>query len=119
MFVLVLVVFKQKTSYDMRIRDWSSDVCSSDLFAPKRHHEGGHRDIGHGLAVFAVLHLPRQAAPGFQASATRRGLAGTPALRVSIIEHCANPVADLACGFGNFLPEIGRESCRERVCQYV
>src|SRR3546814_7310564 len=25
--------FKQKTAYDMRIRDWSSDVCSSDLLA--------------------------------------------------------------------------------------
>src|SRR3546814_3224174 len=24
--------FKQKTAYDMRISDWSSDVCSSDLF---------------------------------------------------------------------------------------
>src|SRR3546814_14992250 len=24
--------FKQKTSYDRRISDWSSDVCSSDLF---------------------------------------------------------------------------------------
>src|SRR3546814_2728204 len=23
--------FKQKTAYDMRISDWSSDVCSSDL----------------------------------------------------------------------------------------
>src|SRR3546814_9371241 len=23
---------KQKTAYDMRISDWSSDVCSSDLF---------------------------------------------------------------------------------------
>src|SRR3546814_1728873 len=27
-------VFKQKTAYDMRISDWSSDVCSSDLFQP-------------------------------------------------------------------------------------
>src|SRR3546814_9445792 len=26
--------FKQKTAYDMRISDWSSDVCSSDLGAP-------------------------------------------------------------------------------------
>src|SRR3546814_897090 len=26
--------FKQKTAYDMRISDWSSDVCSSDLTAP-------------------------------------------------------------------------------------
>src|SRR3546814_210187 len=25
-------VFKQKTAYEMRISDWSSDVCSSDLF---------------------------------------------------------------------------------------
>src|SRR3546814_3424659 len=25
--------FKQKTAYDMRISDWSSDVCSSDLLA--------------------------------------------------------------------------------------
>src|SRR3546814_11486455 len=27
--------FKQKTAYEMRISDWSSDVCSSDLFAGK------------------------------------------------------------------------------------
>src|SRR3546814_11786618 len=27
----IMFFFKQKTAYDMRIRDWSSDVCSSDL----------------------------------------------------------------------------------------
>src|SRR3546814_2130867 len=27
----MFVVFKQKTAYEMRISDWSSDVCSSDL----------------------------------------------------------------------------------------
>src|SRR3546814_6803435 len=27
-----LFFFKQKTAYEMRISDWSSDVCSSDLF---------------------------------------------------------------------------------------
>src|SRR3546814_8413137 len=27
---LFIVFFKQKTAYDMRISDWSSDVCSSD-----------------------------------------------------------------------------------------
>src|SRR3546814_3651093 len=26
--------FKQKTAYEMRISDWSSDVCSSDLHRP-------------------------------------------------------------------------------------
>src|SRR3546814_5440522 len=29
-------LFKQKTAYEMRISDWSSDVCSSDLFSPLR-----------------------------------------------------------------------------------
>src|SRR3546814_2280271 len=30
---LVVFFFKQKTAYEMRISDWSSDVCSSDLLA--------------------------------------------------------------------------------------
>src|SRR3546814_4083690 len=29
--MLVFLFFKQKTSYELRISDWSSDVCSSDL----------------------------------------------------------------------------------------
>src|SRR3546814_10052683 len=29
--LLVFFFFKQKTAYDLRISDWSSDVCSSDL----------------------------------------------------------------------------------------
>src|SRR3546814_6940254 len=29
--MVCLFFFKQKTSYDMRISDWSSDLCSSDL----------------------------------------------------------------------------------------
>src|SRR3546814_10081734 len=29
----VFFFFKQKTAYEMRISDWSSDVCSSDLLA--------------------------------------------------------------------------------------
>src|SRR3546814_6058624 len=28
----IFFLFKQKTAYEMRISDWSSDVCSSDLF---------------------------------------------------------------------------------------
>src|SRR3546814_19260398 len=31
-----LFFFKQKTAYEMRISDWSSDVCSSDLLAGER-----------------------------------------------------------------------------------
>src|SRR3546814_2691306 len=32
--------FKQKTAYEMRISDWSSDVCSSDLGSSNLVHEG-------------------------------------------------------------------------------
>src|SRR3546814_5018883 len=31
-FFVFFFFFKQKTAYEMRISDWSSDVCSSDLF---------------------------------------------------------------------------------------
>src|SRR3546814_3708054 len=31
MFIFIIFFFKQKTAYEMRISDWSSDVCSSDL----------------------------------------------------------------------------------------
>src|SRR3546814_3639505 len=33
MYGLFFFFFKQKTAYEMRISDWSSDVCSSDLVA--------------------------------------------------------------------------------------
>src|SRR3546814_1001243 len=42
--------FKQKTAYEMRISDWSSDVCSSDLVV--------HRDlVVVGAAVQLLAHL--------------------------------------------------------------
>src|SRR3546814_16430085 len=31
---MIFFFFKQKTAYEMRISDWSSDVCSSDLIEP-------------------------------------------------------------------------------------
>src|SRR3546814_4777981 len=33
MSLIYIFFFKQKTAYEMRISDWSSDVCSSDLAA--------------------------------------------------------------------------------------
>src|SRR3546814_3832111 len=33
MCVVVIFFFKRRTAYEMRISDWSSDVCSSDLHA--------------------------------------------------------------------------------------
>src|SRR3546814_997223 len=34
--ILYFFFFKQKTAYELRISDWSSDVCSSDLVLPGR-----------------------------------------------------------------------------------
>src|SRR3546814_3218864 len=36
--------FKQQTAYEMRISDWSSDVCSSDLGAAERRRRAAHAD---------------------------------------------------------------------------
>src|SRR3546814_16388485 len=35
-YSVLFFFFKQKTAYEMRISDWSSDVCSSDLLDPAK-----------------------------------------------------------------------------------
>src|SRR3546814_6127433 len=61
-FIISFFFFKQKTAYDMRISDWSSDVCSSDLAAVEKQrlvralaahplHDGGHAVEAAHLAV--------------------------------------------------------------------
>src|SRR3546814_9162741 len=49
--VMLFFFFKQKTAYEMRISDWSSDVCSSDLGDGAARRIGGSAervDIGDG-----------------------------------------------------------------------
>src|SRR3546814_979609 len=41
LFVVFFFFFKQKTAYEMRISDWSSDVCSSDLSRSRGYRNGG------------------------------------------------------------------------------
>src|SRR3546814_4710062 len=68
--------FKQKTAYEMRISDWSSDVCSSDLFPRPPLLRGAQHFIGgldrleaHGRLRVAGLHVGmiflRQTPPAF------------------------------------------------------
>src|SRR3546814_1341216 len=45
---LCIFFFKQKTAYELRISDWSSDVCSSDLFNVDR---GSGSTSGSGIAA--------------------------------------------------------------------
>src|SRR3546814_351310 len=40
MLRVMFFFFKQKTAYEMRISDWSSDVCSSDLLDPQLQFDG-------------------------------------------------------------------------------
>src|SRR3546814_7153957 len=51
-FVRLFFFFKQKTAYEMRISDWSSDVCSSDLRDPLTH---GLDAVGGVMAYRSVL----------------------------------------------------------------
>src|SRR3546814_13664829 len=63
---LFVFFFKQKTAYEMRISDWSSDVCSSDLLEPLGEHIDERRvDIVDALAVAAQLVVHGSAAPLF------------------------------------------------------
>src|SRR3546814_5393559 len=51
--------FKQKTAYDMRISDWSSDVCSSDLMGRNIASRG--RSARGPVADFNLLFASRRA----------------------------------------------------------
>src|SRR3546814_5773831 len=53
--VLLIFFLKQKTAYDMRISDWSSDVCSSDLCRCGAHAIGETRHIGTGDAGQQIM----------------------------------------------------------------
>src|SRR3546814_1121590 len=56
---LFFFFFKQKTAYEMRISDWSSDVCSSDLAAVDRYWELL-RYPGNRAATMARFSAPRE-----------------------------------------------------------
>src|SRR3546814_4162329 len=112
----MICFFKQKTAYDMRISDWSSDVCSSDLslviiftdmlesyrkedelFAALQHL----RHNRHEVVLFHVHDALHEMDFNYE---------NRPYLFV-----------DMESGqeIKAFPHEIGRASCRERVCQYV
>src|SRR3546814_4465810 len=93
--------FKQKTAYEMRISDWSSDVCSSDLVEKQ---DLG-IDTGNDAHGNANAHTGGVGAQRHGEVFTEFGEFGD---LVHLREH-------LLAG----LTKIGRASCRERVCQYV
>src|SRR3546814_10223846 len=71
-----LFLFKPKTAYEMRISDWSSDVCSSDLPVPWRHGARGRPGRGTGR-MGRVEPVPGVRRPrGRAVAALRRGGGG-------------------------------------------
>src|SRR3546814_9550811 len=64
MFIMFIFFFKQKTAYEMRISDWSSDVCSSDLVDGAAHDFGDRpgrdlrRDAWFRARGLALLRVP-------------------------------------------------------------
>src|SRR3546814_4426034 len=100
----VFFFFKQKTAYELRISDWSSDVCSSDLELVE-HDEaaGGNRQVaGHREGDDAAIRIQN-----LDGQAVSRGRG------VGIVDQLDEVV------LRKLLHQIGRASCRERVCQYV
>src|SRR3546814_13073468 len=104
---------KQKTAYEMRISDWSADVCSSDLRGRQRESEARklddldrrHRDLAEGAHPGPVAHrrLVRHQDQGCDPR-----YSGVDQARYLLREPES---------FASF--QIGRASCRARVCQYV
>src|SRR3546814_2629047 len=93
--------FKQKTAYEMRISDWSSDVCSSDLPAARDDRFGG-------------LHARQSIV-----SALMQGPEEHYALGEEIARVIWAPILRSHKVTVDQMAQIGRASCRERVCQYV
>src|SRR3546814_3934744 len=77
--MFVVFFFKQKTAYEMRISDWSSDVCSSDLGHERGDEESGGRQGLPGMADDAGVrgHLLQPAA-GFLLAFQAPGHSGRP-----------------------------------------
>src|SRR3546814_2649753 len=104
--VSLLFFFKQKTAYEMRISDWSSDVCSSDLDGAAHQLQGVDREE-------RILAEGRDAVAANEPLALPLHLLAlvSDALEIVGRRRVAGQLVDAA--------EIGRAPCRERVCQYV
>src|SRR3546814_5828489 len=103
--------FKQKTAYEMRISDWSSDVCSSDLEA-------------HGTPTITYVEGDNGEGINVVGSYCQKGNVDiNPPPNDDYTGDVEDPYRNSGpCN--DFSPawekcKIGRASCRERVCQYV
>src|SRR3546814_10194875 len=103
--------FKQKTAYEMRISDWSSDVCSSDLPDALSQNYANYVTPNPSAAA-------QQAAIIYAADGLLNYTDGPydpQAVRYLIDNRNTNVAAQKIEG----VDQIGRASGRARVCKYV
>src|SRR3546814_4835217 len=97
---------KQKTAYEMRISDWSSDVCSSDLVEQRFQVDAGrHRVDRSGMVAVGDLDQAQFGPEGVFAHEF-----GIDRDEIAVLDEVAE-FGERGAG------QIGRASCRERVCQ--
>src|SRR3546814_14548958 len=115
---MFLFFFKQKTAYEMRISDWSSDVCSSDLEHHARHlRQPLGRRHGARMVDRRQVAQPRLAEQGH---VDREGERAQAAVGADVARGLfATDMLLARRERQHEATQIGRASCRERVCQYV
>src|SRR3546814_15334101 len=127
--------FKQKTAYEVRISDWSSDVCSSDLgrtLAPGAHGPQAAREEGE-LAphqgrrrLRARRQGPRHSRGAAGIGEDRPGGRGDRGRGAGLVvqarqDRAAEATQEAASQIkaSQKGEELGRAECRERGCKYV
>src|SRR3546814_4571368 len=97
-----LFFFKQKTAYEMRISDWSADVCSSDL------HYVDVSDADDSNEDFGVEQ-------GWELQVKNLDLSW----KVEVVSTLEDITKRTPGSFVESKERSEEPSCRERVCQYV
>src|SRR3546814_17840933 len=112
--MLYFFVVKHKTAYEMRISDWSSDVCSSDLRGTAQVASGSSGNTGRGSPCQSKFARFGEVSPGTSTSRTRSGG-----------NRCWNPARQCPRDFTRIERSeerrVGKEcvsTCRSRWSQY-
>src|SRR3546814_4501843 len=115
---IIIFFFKQKTAYEMRISDWSSDVCSSDLQMAKAVDVGEPRQVAQGQRLVGEQRAREQGERRILGA--RDGDTALQSLAAANDDLIHWPsLADASLRASGAVGQIGSASFRERVCQVV